>query len=106
MSDHWDTIARSAQMAPGSRRLKAYAVLPDGTRVPLDAAAIVVELDDDRGLVVSLSERRQGEGVAVRSLPQGDAEATDPSSHSLILMRSGGANLLYLSPERLGDGNG
>lgn len=114
MSDHWDTINEWAQYASSFRRLKAYGVSADGSRKPLDCDAIVIELDDDRGLIVSLSERTPGEGVAICSLPQGerppassDSEGEEPSlmgpaCYSVLVMRSGGANLLYLSPERRG----
>lgn len=111
MSDHWESINEWAQHASTFRRLKAYGVSGDGTRQPLDCDAIYIEIDDERGLIVSLSERRAGEGVAICSLPQGEKSiiaseseeakpsATIASPFSLLVMRSGGANLLYLSPE-------
>lgn len=94
MSDHEDTINAWARHASTWGKLKAYGVSTDGSRVPLDCEAIHIELDEERGLIVSLAERIDGEGVAICSLPQGG-----PSQFSLIVMRSGGANLLYLSPE-------
>ncbi|MEB3352963.1 MAG: hypothetical protein VKM34_01815 [Cyanobacteriota bacterium] len=109
MSDHWHTIAEWAQHASAFRKLKAYGVTADGTRQLLDCEAILIELDEERGLIVALAERKAGEGVAICSLPQGpqpsaaesgDQPPLDPSHGSLIVMRSGGANLLYLSPER------
>ena len=117
MGDHQDTITEWAQSASTFRRLQAYAVKPDGSREPIDGATIVVEFDDERALIISLCERMEGEGLAICSLPQSaikpaesdigsDAESqaspTAASRHSLIVMRSGGANLLYLSPQLLG----
>ena len=121
MNDQRDVIAEWARYASGFRRLKTYAVFPDGSRELLECAAIHVELDDERGLIIALAERMDGEGVAVCSLPQGaigdaqgdaaavapeeaqgDALSASPANQSLIVMRSGGANLLYLSPQRLG----
>ncbi|MEB3317040.1 MAG: hypothetical protein VKO39_02705 [Cyanobacteriota bacterium] len=111
MSDHWDTINARAEDAATFRLLKAYAVCADGSRQPLDCAAIYIELDDQRGLVVSLAERQAGEGVAICSLPQGalpvsaspsdgSASTASPSAgFSTLVLRSGGANLVYLSPE-------
>ena len=49
MNDHPDVIADWARYASGFRRLKAYAIASDGSREPLDCAAIHVELDDERG---------------------------------------------------------
>jgi hypothetical protein len=99
MSDHWDTINEWAKHASTFRKLKAYGVSANGTRQHLDCDAIAIELDEERSLIVSLAERIAGEGVAICSLPQGDS-----SKFSLIVMRSGGANLLYLSPELHGPG--
>lgn len=67
-------------------------------------------------LTISLAERIEGEGLAVCSLPSGRFEAEEPvaepeslnpapSNPSVIVIRSGGANLVYLSPERLGSGS-
>jgi hypothetical protein len=111
MSDHLDTIAEWAQYASAFRKLKAYGVSADGSRHSLDCDAIVIELDDERGLIVSLSERLAGEGVAICSLPRGESPSVSPdpkeaepgpratSKFSMLVMRSGGANLLYVSPE-------
>lgn len=123
MNDQPDVIADWARYASGFRRLRAYAVSPDGSREPLDCAAIHVELDDGRGLIIALAERMDGEGVAVSSLPQStigaalsdppaeapadvhnDPELATPADQSVIVMRSGGANLVYLSPQRLAGG--
>lgn len=112
MDDPSDTISDWARYASTFRKLKAYAISADGSRQPLDCAAIHIELDEERGLIVCLSERRAGEGVAICSLPQGerpsvpsDSETAIPtpanaSPFSLLVLRSGGANLLYLSPEQ------
>ncbi|MEB3305532.1 MAG: hypothetical protein VKL58_04880 [Cyanobacteriota bacterium] len=111
MHDHWHTITEWAQHASTFRKLKAYGISADGSRQPLDCEAIDIELDEERGLIVSLAERMAGEGVAICSLPQGQppSEPSDPergehvpsgpSPFSVLVMRSGGANLLYLSPE-------
>jgi hypothetical protein len=123
MNDRPDIIAEWGRYASSFRRLKAYAISPDGSREPLDCAAIHVELDDERGLIIALAERMDGEGVAVCSLPQGgitaaqsntadeaqsgvqaDATVKSLANQSVIVMRSGGANLVYLSPERLAGG--
>lgn len=109
--DHGDPVTEWAQAAATFRQLKAYGVSADGTRQQLDCDAIVIELDGERGLIVSLSERRAGEGVAICSLPRAeqpslsfDAQEAEPSptnasQFSVLSVRSGGANLLYLSPE-------
>ncbi|MBM5817182.1 MAG: hypothetical protein FJ083_11580 [Cyanobacteria bacterium K_Offshore_surface_m2_239] len=65
MSDHETIITEWAQYAANLRKLKAYGVSADGARQPLDGEVIVIELDEDRSLVLSLSERREGEGVAI-----------------------------------------
>lgn len=122
MNDKPDIIAEWAQYASEFRRLEAYAIGSDGTRQPLDCAAVYVVLDDERGLIIALGERMEGEGVAICSLPQVDISAAQsdaghaqadaqgntaslpPTNQSVIAMRSGGANLIYLSPERFVDG--
>ncbi len=118
MSDHATTITEWAQYASSFRKLQAYTVSADGTRQPLEGDALVIELDGERSLILSLSERREGEGVALCSLPQADgstatadpeatnAPSTTPSRFSILVMRSGGANLLYVSPELHGQGSG
>lgn len=66
-------------------QLKAYGVSADGTRQQLDCDAIVIELDGERGLIVSLSERRAGEGVAICSLPRAEQPSlsSDPQEAEL-----------------------
>lgn len=94
----WDTIMQWVQEASPIHRLNAYGVASDGSRMPLDCEVIVVELDAERRLLIALSERGAGEGVAICSLPP----AVSPSAQarfSTLSMRSGGANLFYLSPE-------
>lgn len=57
MGDHRVSIREWAQQTSGFWRLKAYTVSPDGFRQPIDGAAIVVELDEDRGSMLARFER-------------------------------------------------
>ncbi|MEB3260375.1 MAG: hypothetical protein VKP63_07100 [Cyanobacteriota bacterium] len=98
MSDHQTTIKEWAQYASSCRKLKAYGVSAAGSRQLLDGEVIVIDLDEERSLLVTLSERMEGEGVAIVSLPEG-GPTPPPSRFSRLVTRSGGANLLYVSPE-------
>lgn len=120
MNDQLDVNAGWVRYASGFRWLKAFAVCPDGSREPFDCAAIHVTPDDGRGLIVALAERIESEGVSICSLSmaaiaaapsgapadahadvQNDAAAASPANQSVIVMCSGGANLLDLSLQRL-----
>ena len=107
MSDQWQAIAKWGAPIPGSRRLRAYGLNADGSRIRLDCEAIYVALDDERGLVISLSERRATEGLAIRSMPQREAPRGDveekPMRFSSLAVRAGGANLIYVTSEDRGD---
>lgn len=103
MSDQWEAIERWAAPAPGSTQLSAYGINADGTRVPLNCEAIYVALDDERGFIISLSERLAGEGLAIRSMPERALstgnELENTAQFSSLAVRAGGANLFYVNVE-------
>ena len=68
-------------------------------------------MDDERGLLLCLSESRAGEGLAIRSLPQAERhppssaeQPASPARFSSLVVRPAGANLLLVSPELQGGG--
>lgn len=83
MGDPGDTILGWAQHASASRRLHAYGVAADGTRKPIDGDVIVVELDAERALMISLSERVPGEGLASAACRLLSAPQSHPASPRL-----------------------
>lgn len=111
MIDKWQSIARRAEGNPAFRRLNAYAVSSDGTHKQLDCQAVYIELDEERGVLIPLYERSHNEGVAIFSMPDGKVDPASfrpredgmlisaPTRSSSLVMRSGGSNLLYVSPE-------
>ena len=111
MNGNWQQLAKRAALNPNWRRLRAHAIRADGTHEQLNCDAVYIELDEERGLLVSLNERCANEGVAILSLPEGTVDPASfkpredgmlisaPTRSSSLVMRGGGGNLLYVSPE-------
>jgi len=103
MSDQWEAIERWAAPAPGSTQHSMHGLDADGTRVPLNCEAVYVAHDEERGFIISLSERRAGEGVAIRSMPERALstghELENTERLSSLAIRAGGANLFYVNVE-------
>lgn len=96
---------------PHFRSLKAYTINADGTSSPISGENIYIEIDEERGLLIPLAERSENEGVSIRSLPEEELDETSfqPNGEgslvsselkcSSIVIRNGGSNLIYVSPE-------
>lgn len=50
----------------------------DGRRIRLDGALVILAVEDEWGWLIALSERRTGEGHAIRSLAQGALKLMAP----------------------------
>lgn len=78
---------------------RAFAILADGSRVPIEAERILVEVEGDLGLLVELRRGGPGDGVAIRSQPERDLQQPGAAG-SRLQLRGGGSNLFFLSPFR------
>lgn len=65
--------------------------------MPLVCEAIYLAMDEEHGLVISLSERRAGEGLAIHSMPgwavSTGHEVGKTERSSSLSVRARGANL-------------
>jgi len=112
MNDIWKDIKYVAQYQnPDFRPIKAYVVNSDGSTSPIEGENIYLEVDNERGLFIPLCERVENEGIGIMSMPHGWVDEdtatrrndgsllTSPVKSSSIVIRNGGGNLVYISPE-------
>lgn len=67
--------------------------------MPIEAESILVEVEGDLGLLVELRRGGPGDGVSIRSQPERNLEQPEHGG-SRLQLRSGGANLFFVSPFR------
>ncbi len=112
MKDMWSDVKRAIEFNnPDFRALKAYTVNSDGSALPIEGENIYIEIENERGLLIPLQERRDNEGISIRSFPAEEmyfdslkpdgkgSLISAPFKSSSIVIRNGGANLVYISPE-------
>ena len=95
---------------------RAYVIQKDGRKVFLeDAAQLVLEWGEDRVLHLDLSPHPWGLVITdpAAATPTGTGDEADPSAHGnhtefpstrILLVRSGGGNVLFIDAETLSEG--
>ena len=78
------------------RKMKSYKVNAEGKAEVIDAEAIIIEIEEGRGLIIFCGERQPKEGVMIETFPLG---IDNEDSFALPVLRAGAANCFFIDSE-------